>query len=46
MGQVQATKLKKTIKNDADFWYTAWINAGQPEFFPILAGRKLSRKRN
>ncbi|WP_326492733.1 hypothetical protein [Algoriphagus sp. PAP.12] len=24
-------QIKKSIKMIADFWYTAWINAGQPE---------------
>ncbi|HAH35190.1 MAG TPA: S1/P1 Nuclease, partial [Algoriphagus sp.] len=23
--------MKKSIKAIADFWYTAWINAGQPD---------------
>jgi hypothetical protein len=29
-GQVQR-QMKKSIKMIADFWYTAWINAGQPD---------------
>lgn len=23
--------MKRSIKMIADFWYTAWINAGQPD---------------
>lgn len=29
-GQVER-QMKKSIKMIADFWYTAWINAGQPD---------------
>jgi len=24
-------QMKRSIKMIADFWYTAWVNAGQPE---------------
>jgi hypothetical protein len=24
-------RLRSSIKDVADFWYTAWINAGQPD---------------
>jgi hypothetical protein len=29
-GQVER-QMKRSIKLIADFWYTAWINAGQPD---------------
>lgn len=35
--QVQR-QMKKSIKMIADFWYTAWINAGQPDLSKISKG--------
>ena len=29
-GQVER-QMKRSIKMIADFWYTAWVNAGQPD---------------
>jgi hypothetical protein len=29
-GQVER-QMKRSVKMIADFWYTAWVNAGQPE---------------
>jgi hypothetical protein len=36
-GQVQR-QMKKSIKMIADFWYTAWINAGQPDLSKLSEG--------
>jgi hypothetical protein len=36
-GQVQR-QMKKSIKMIADFWYTAWINAGQPDLSKLSDG--------
>lgn len=33
-GQIER-QMKKSIKMIADFWYTAWINAGQPDLSGI-----------
>lgn len=33
-GQVER-QMKKTIKLIADFWYSAWILAGQPDLIPL-----------
>jgi len=42
-GQVQR-QMKKSIKMIADFWYTAWINAGQPDL-SILAEEALEEEK-
>ncbi|AWW29834.1 S1/P1 Nuclease [Echinicola strongylocentroti] len=34
-GQVER-QMKHSIKMIADFWYTAWVDAGQPELTPLL----------
>lgn len=28
-------QMRKSIKMIADFWFTAWVNAGQPELVPL-----------
>ncbi|MDA0314244.1 MAG: zinc dependent phospholipase C family protein [Bacteroidetes bacterium] len=33
-GQVER-QMKRSIKIIADFWYTAWVNAGQPELMDL-----------
>lgn len=35
-GQVER-QMKKSIKMIADFWYTAWIDAGQPDLNTLLS---------
>lgn len=41
-------QMKKSIKMIADFWFTAWINAGQPDLntFSKEAGEKENLERN
>ncbi|GGF41601.1 hypothetical protein GCM10011339_32650 [Echinicola rosea] len=34
-GQVER-QMKRSIKMIADFWYTAWVDAGQPDLTPLL----------
>ena len=34
-GQVER-QMKKAIKMIADFWYTAWIDSGQPDLNSLL----------
>ncbi|AGA76334.1 zinc dependent phospholipase C family protein [Echinicola vietnamensis] len=34
-GQVER-QMKRSIKMIADFWYTAWVDAGQPDLSPLL----------
>jgi hypothetical protein len=36
-GQVQR-QMKRSIKMISDFWYTAWINAGQPDLSKLSDG--------
>ena len=36
--------MKKAIKATADFWYTAWINAGKPDLSDL--DEKQVTKRN
>ena len=36
-------QMRKTIRSIGDFWYTAWVNAGQPNL-SILKGRELSEE--
>lgn len=34
-GQVER-QMRKSIKMTADFWYTAWVDAGQPDLNELL----------
>ena len=36
-------QMRKTIKSIGDFWYTAWVNAGQPDI-NIIKSRELSEE--
>lgn len=36
-GQVER-QMKRSIKMAADFWYTAWIDAGQPDLSDLIIG--------
>jgi hypothetical protein len=40
-GQIER-QMKKSIKMIADFWFTAWVNAGQPDLssFPKESGEE------
>ncbi|WP_394336131.1 zinc dependent phospholipase C family protein [Algoriphagus chordae] len=33
-GQIER-QMKKSVKMIADFWFTAWVNAGQPDLFDL-----------
>ncbi len=44
-GQVER-QMRKTIKFTADLWYSAWINAGQPNLSPTIEKELLEQKEN
>ena len=31
LGDMQERRMRQSIQTTASFWYTAWVNAGQPD---------------
>ena len=38
-------QMRKSIKMIADFWYTAWINAGQPDLRDLSTSEKIEEEK-